>query len=312
MGTIPQNTTANKSSMTVQEKEQVIVGTILYCNSVIKQLNENFNKKSKFHKLFETDAIHFNMINLASKITGEGLSQLNENVNQFVSDNNFVKMNEHQNHYAYFQKVKSFLNGFEIPTQHSLNESITIKQAVIRPLGSGHNQSTTAQQQISNIDTFKKQLNAYISELEKNNDTENYTQQILNIKLFANKPLFVYGFNIANSIVFQQEICTKFNKNAADLLTILFEKSEKYLMFVFKNDIITYSVKDDNLNKMNINFKFDERNFVDEIGNNISRNTVMLHRNISGITFTDNLYKDSAHAQLIENMRKSNSKSIIK
>lgn len=301
MGNILSN---NSQPLTVQQKEQMIVGTILYCNSVIKRLNENFVKSNSLTKLFESDAIHFNMLNLASKITGEGVSFLNENYDSFITENNFIAMNEHNNHYAYFNKVKSFLNGFELPLQKSLNESLFFKPT-IKPLGGGSTQTDNASQQISNIDTFKKKLNQYISELEHNDDAELYSTNILKIKLLANKPLFIYGFNIAASLPFQQEICVKFNKNAADLISILFDKSDKVLMFVFKNDIITYSIKDDELKRMVLNFKFDASDYSIKIGENITRNTLIIYQNIYGLRYTDNLYRDDGRQNFINGIKKS-------
>lgn len=295
----------DKSSLTTQDKEQIIVGTILYCNSVIQKLNEQYNGQHKLRKLFETDTTYYNMINLASKITGAGISMLNENVDTFIADNNFVKMNEHQNNYAYFKKVRSFLNGFETSIQQNLNESLVIKTPTIRPLGGGRLESENAQSQISNIDTFKKQLNKYIVELENNNDTDNYTSQVISVKIFLNKPLFVYGFNIANSLMFQQEICNKFNKNSDELLMILFEKSEKYLMFIFKNDIITYSINDDELKKMNLTFRIDTSNIICCIGDNISRNVLILYHKTSDLKFTDNLYHDVAQSEYLNKFKSS-------
>lgn len=302
-------------NLSIRDKEQMIVGTIICCNNVIRSLNESFAKNSKISKLFECDKFHYSFVQLASSITGESFKNMNEHINTFVLDTNFIPMNEHQNYYAYFKKVREFLNGFEPDIQQNLNENMTFYFPEPKKLGKGKNlnikeelnipsntnvsDGISVKQNNTDIESFKEKLNEYIYELEQMNDVNNYSSEILKTKIFANKPIFVKGFNIVNSIVFQKELVEKFNKNISELLAVWFDKSNKQIMFIFKNDLILYKIDNDSLFRFEEEkLTFDQKTYVEILHEKITQNYIVLWQNISDIKFTDNLYKDIANQNL--------------
>lgn len=310
-------------NLTIKDKEQMIVGTILCCNNVMKSLNESFSRNSNIGKLFECDKFHFSFIQLASNITGESFKTMNEHANTFIIDTNFVPMNEHKNYYAYFKKVREFLNGFELEIQANLNESMSFYSPKPKPLGKGKSidikqtlgvgtngitdnitdvDSISKKSNKSDIETFKDKLNAYIYELEQLNDTNVYSNDILKTKIFASRPIFVKGFDIVNSIVFQKDLSEKFNKNVSEMLAIWFDKSLKRLMFIFPNDVITYRIENDELIRPTQNLKFGEENYIEVLREKVTQNYLVMWQNVSNIKFTDNLYKDISNQNLREKL----------
>mgnify|MGYP000015447320 CR=1 FL=1 len=300
-----------ENNLTIRDKEQMIVGTILYCNRMIRSLNESMSRDAHITKLFESDNVHYAFVELASKITGESMRSMNEHTDKFIEDTNFVAMNEHHNYYAYLRKVREFLNGFEPDIQNSLNESMTFYVPEPKPLGKGKeidirqtlglsetgnvNVSDTGalvQNRKTDIESFKEKLNAYIYELEKIDDTNKYSDDILRIKIFANQPLYIKGFNIVNSIVFQRELSEKFNKNISELLAVWFDKSLKRLMFIFPSDVITYRIENDELIRPQQSLRFTAENYIPVLQENVTHNYLVLWQNISDVKFTDNLYRD--------------------
>lgn len=295
--------------MTVEQKEQALLGTLLYCNNVIHELKENstFNKITKVKKLFENcDAYKFNFLNLVSLSTGEGIVMLRENHDTFMENNTVIKMNERQNVYAYLREVKSFLNGFELGVQKSLNESLDIHVPVKQKLGGGKlienpfndgkvtmNNYTANKTPLSDIDGFKRELDLYITELEKINDTNNYSDDILKIKMLARKSLFVYGFNIMNSLVFQTTLSHKYGLNNIDLLAILFNRIDNSLLFVYrKNIIIRYTIKNDGFEMIQIASKYDDTNYMTAINQSITFKLLILYQDLSGLHYVNNVYGD--------------------
>ena len=319
-------------NLTIKDKEQMIVGTILCCNNVMRSLNESFSKNSSIGKLFECDKYHYSFIQLASNITGESLKTINENSNTFITETNFVPMNEHKNYYAYFKKVREFLNGFELDIQANLNESMSFYTPTPKPLGKGKTvdvkqilgigsngvsdnitdiDSLSKQTKKSDIESFKEKLNAYIYELEQLNDINNYSTDILKTKIFAGKPIFVKGFNIVNSIVFQRELTEKFNKNVNEMIAIWFDKSLKRLMFIFPNDVITYRIENDELIRPTQNLKFNAENYIDVLHEKVTQNYLVIWQNVSNVKFTDNLYRDIANQKLREQLINNSKKFVV-
>ena len=283
-----------KTNYTLQDKEKVIIGTILSCNNEIR----NFQKKCNV-KLFEDsklDKYHYKMLNLFSVVTG---NLLNENINELISIDNFVKPNNRGNYYAYFQKVNNFLNGFEPEIQKSLNESITTLSSI--PLTrQTNNFNQNGNPKFLSIESFKTDLKTYIKKLESNNDFDkNISNDIMKIKIFSNRPIFVYGFDIINNFIFQKEIIDRFKKNPNTIYSICYDKGAKRLLFVF-DEVIAYDIETDNLDLLkNIdptydNIKYTDNNYFLVLKESINKALVEIYMNTSNqnIKFSDNLYKD--------------------
>lgn len=319
----------NNNKLSTEQKERLLVGTLMHCNKIISELNESEStgKIKKVKKLFENcDEYKYNFMNLACLSTGNGIVMMREHQNEFMEEYNAVKMNERQNLYAYLSEVKSFLNGFELPVQHSLNESLNsslnngslnIHVPTPRPLGGGrlidnpknlisptmddHAANNTP---VANIEGFKRELDRYIAELDKVNDPENYSNDVLKIKLLARKPMLVYGFNIMNSLAFQSMMSKKYNVNNVDLLAILFNRIDNTILFVYrKNLIIRYNIKTDNFEPVQLVTSYNDDNYMEVINLNITYKLLVMYQDLSGLRYKTNIYGDEIMKANIDKMK---------
>lgn len=274
----------------IQEKEQLIVSTIFACNKEIEKFcNET--------KLFETNSniYHFNMLSLYSNIIGTNFKSLNES--QLLNES-YIKVPSTNNYYKYFLEVDKFLTGFHLDIQNNLNESITIDTKKV--------ESPTN----LNILTFKTELKQIIEKLSKIDDFQKYTNtDIIKTKIFAKRPLFVYGYNIINNIALQSELVNKFQLTQDKIASILYNKPEKLLYFCTKNQIFTYNIEVDEFSILN-DFKFDftENNYLQKLKEHLeifAIYEIFVNVNFLNIKFTDNLYNDVKFAKYLE-YRKTN------
>jgi hypothetical protein len=295
---------------TVQDKEQIIIGTIINCNREIKNfLNESASAMKKKHlkKLFESnnfDIYHYNMLNLYSEVTGIPFINLNEGM-EFPT----AVTNSRNNYYAYFQKVNDFLNGFEINLQESLNESLNVDTVRVKnPIQ-------------LNITTFKEELKSIINILDKQNDVVNYSKDILKIKAFAKQPLFVNGYNICSNISLMKELQEKFGILHQNLMAICFNQNTKQLYFVTNstNKLVVYDLKKDVLDYYNnVNPKIEVKQlegktYLDTLKKLTGINAILelyLNPLVLNLKFEDNLYHDIAYNNF--RMKYANSKNIVK
>lgn len=304
------------NNLNTQNKEQLIVTTILDCNNQISKLYEGFKTPNLRNLMERNNMYYFNMLNLMGDIN----KPLMEN---FVVDQNnpaYVR-NTRGNYYSYFQKVHKFLDGFEPNIVHTLNESLSIIP---------ENLSIKNPIQL-NIMTFKHDLKNIIDELEKRNDLDSsLSLEILKIKTFAKKPLFIYGFDICNNIALRKELFEKFNVTDKNLIAICFDKSEKRLLFIpdIADKIICYDLKSDTLDYYNnlvgkiiddsvysklSATKIEARQYLSKIKELIHNNMFEVYANseLFNFTFTDNLFSDKIR-NAINNEINEASSSIIR
>lgn len=261
----------------IQDKEALIIGTVIACNDELSHfLNENQKlKQNRFIKLYESklhDIYNYNLKGLFEDFS--------------IELPNAIK-NIRNNYYSYFNKVYSFLNGYELGIQKSLNESLNVSEAKVKnPL------------QI-NIETFKKTLKSIIEKLEKQDDIANYSQQQLGIKTFAKQPLFIAGYNICNNIALMQELQEKFGITHENLLAIVYDRSNKIIIFIPINSrsVITYSILQDELKSENnyLSKELKSDNYLEDLKLQKDNNTfieIYLNQNTLNFKFTDNLYND--------------------
>lgn len=286
--------------MVLQDKEKIIVGTIINCNNEIKKfLNESniFDKKLK--NLFEskiTDVYHYNMISLYSNITGVPTTSLFESLDSINQTIPSVINNTRNNYYSYFNKVQQFLNGYELPLQTSLNESLIVDNKRIK------NNKQPIQ---LNITSFKKHLKQIIETLEKQDDILFCNKEVLKIKAFCNKPLFVNGYNITSNQLLFNEIEKTFGISKQNILAICYCISKKEIYFVTKIKTIVYNIYNDTLEIWNNVKSSDYINSLKEItGYN---NIIELYTNLQmlDIKYEDNLYHDNAYIKFRNNLKKS-------
>ena len=285
----------NNLKKSIEEKESAILSTIIACIKNLKDLQKKFGKIKNLCESLNLNVYNNNMINLYSDLSGMEYHELNENVN--FEDGSMVK-NHRNNYYAYFKKVSDFLDGYELGIQNSLNESfepVDIKK--LTNLG-------TKIKKTFGIDSFKSDLKKVIDRLESINEIETYSNDIINIKIFAHKPIFIYGYDIVNNLKLQEELNKRYNKTINNLLSIIYDKSNKELLFVYSDSIIAYNLEDDSFKQAIV--KLNKSNYLDYIKNNINMNIVEIYKNIElmELKFTDNLYHDNARREFMENVKK--------
>lgn len=298
---------------TIQDKEEIIIGTIINCNSEIRKfLNESrldSNKRmKKFYESYNSDVYHYNMLNLYSSISGVPFINLMESFNGDIQIPNAVT-NKRNNYYSYFSKVSQFLNGFELSVQQSLNESITVdNKKVAKPI------------QI-NITSFKDELKNIIETLSRQNDIENYSSDILKIKTFAKQPLFINGYNICNNIALMRELNDSFGILYQHLIAVCFNRNTKQLYFVTNNTnkLIVYDVLKDELGRYSdINQPITTQElkgstYLDTIKKITGINAITelyLNASLLNLKFEDNLYHDNAYANF--RLKMNNQTKIVK
>lgn len=292
--------------MNVQNKEQIIIGTILKCNQEIKNfLNESISSNVSSNKHFNdllinlnesVDLYHYNLTNLFKTVCNSD-NELFENYSQFT--------NNHKNYYAYFNKVYNFLNEFETNIQVTLNESLIVDSRKVK------------NPKQLNIVTFKNDLKNLINYLESQNDISNYSKKILNLKTFLKQPIYVCGYNLTNNDILKQQLFDNFKISEQNLLSICFNQNTKQLYFVTPNtnNIIVYDLKSDvldNYGKVNkINLKSvnlkpnDYLNTLKQLTGVNSIYEIYINPNTLNFKFEDNLYKDNAYKKFREELDKN-------
>lgn len=292
--------------MNVQNKEQIIIGTILKCNQEIKNfLNESISSNVSSNKHFNdllinlnesVDLYHYNLTNLFKTVCNSD-TELFENYSQFT--------NNHKNYYAYFNKVYNFLNEFETNIQVTLNESLIVDSRKVK------------KPKQLNIVTFKNDLKNLINYLEKQNDISNYSKKILNLKTFLKQPIYVCGYNLTNNDILRQQLFDNFKITEQNLLSICFNQNNKQLFFVTPNtnNIVVYDLKTDvldNYNKFNkfnlksVNLKpNDYLNTLKQLTGINSIYEIYVNPNTLNFKFEDNLYKDNAYRKFRNELDKN-------
>ena len=292
--------------MNVQNKEQIIIGTILKCNQEIKKfLNESISSNVSSNKHFNdllinlnesVDLYHYNLTNLFKTVCNSD-NELFENYSQFT--------NNHKNYYAYFNKVYNFLNEFETNIQVTLNESLIVDSRKVK------------NPKQLNIVTFKNDLKNLINYLESQNDISNYSKKILNLKTFLKQPIYVCGYNLTNNDILKQQLFDNFKISEQNLLSICFNQNNKQLYFVTPNtnNIVVYDLKTDvldNYNKVNkfnlksVNLKpNDYLNTLKQLTGINSIYEIYVNPNTLNFKFEDNLYKDNAYRKFRNELDKN-------
>lgn len=286
-------------NLSILDKEQTIIATLIDCNKQIQSLNESvLNNKSLEKKV---NLYHYNF--------GSVYKQLNESISD-QSQDDFVAIKNHRgNYYSYLKNVKNFIEGYEPEIQKSLNESLSIDEKL--------NPNAT---QI-NIFSFKNDLDKILKILEKQNDFDRLDSEIIKIKSFAKQPIMILGFDVCNNLGLKTELYNKFKIQESDLIAICYEKSEHQLFFITSNIIVVYSVKNDlfdlynivNKNRQISELTLEPKTYLKVLKEKIEKNTLYeLWVNVEKfeLKFTDNLYFDNLRNT--ENKIYQEKKSVIK
>jgi len=290
----------NTKNYSLQGKEQIVVETILSCTSVINKLKNTTVISGKSFQLFETQNYFSNMTKLFETVTGSRFSGT-------VSPDVLKIQDFRFNNYAYLNEVSKFLVDFDLTIVTNLNESLNFNDGVQY-----------------NIDHFTHDLHNCIKDLENIDDLQKLdtlSPEIRKIKIWARKPLYVYGFDIVNNYALQKELIDSFGIDISHLITLLFDRTNKQLLFIFTGRIIAYDIKNNlfgdynEINKETIVSHFDNeilsikniklinnKNYKEILADEVNNNMLQLYLNVNSLElkFTDNLYGDSARAEWLE------------
>jgi hypothetical protein len=282
------------------DKELMVLGTILNCNKEIRKLNET--SLNEYLQPIVIDTYDWNMHNLITISTGEdfNIGGLNENYTSLLQNYNYVQ-NNRGNYYAYFYKVRNFLNNYSNSTVHALNESLTINNEIVEV------------DDVKNIDSYKLELNKIIDSLEKQDQIKNLSNDIIKIKMFAKKPIFVHGFNLLDNTLFTNELQNRFKLPKNKIIGVGYDKSDKDLL-IFTDSLyntLVYNIThdaldyynnyypDDKLPALKVDVNNPTKSFSSVTGKN---NIVLLYMNtdLLNLKYTDNLYNDVKYQQYLQ------------
>ena len=262
-------------NLSLQEQEQKFISTLICCNN---EMSQEYNAKKSYNK---------NMIQLYESIVGIGKVPYNE-----ITQHNLINFKDFRaNKFAYLNSVKKLMQSFDVDMMVNLNESSNFEDDGF------------------NIISFKTQLNSIIEKMSISNDfnvLDSLNPTILKIKVFTKKPIYVYGFDIVNNQYLLEELSSNFGLSINNIYSIIFDKTNKQLLFIFPGRIISYLVNSNEFDDYNNvwkdtwqgnienidKIKFEDYNeFVRE---NINNNIIELYKNPSNFNpkFEDNLYGD--------------------
>lgn len=228
------------------------------------------------------------LINLFESISGINISN-QSNSSEVFNNEHIVKIEDyHNNVYAYLKNVVNLMEN-HVPFGSMINND-------------------------SDIKNFTTDVEKCIADLEKINDFQKFSglnEMILKTKLFAMKPIYVLGVNIFDIVKIKELVNFKL------LYSIIYNKSNKQLMFVGDNVVMVYDIKTDKLGEAHTIIedlpiiKVKPENYMIVIKEEISNNLVELYKNISSKSnkFTDNLYGDVKriqHQQQVNEQKKKN------
>ena len=247
----------------------------------MRDLSSKLSQQEKEQQIIATLSIANSII--SNNNSNNPLKKLFESQDFYgtIEDNNQIKLSDFRNNkFVYLQEVTKFLNE-SCPEDiiQNLNESF-------------------------NIDLFKESLKVTINELSNNNDFNKLdiiSPEILKIKLLAGKSIYVYGFDIVNNYHLQEELKSTYNLNMIDIISILFDKSNKQIYFVFENKLFVYELQTNYFGyfKEKLSENINKNNYLFLIKNEINANLIILYKKFEG-EFKDNLFLDKKKSEEIK------------
>lgn len=206
-----------------------------------------------------------------------------------------IKINNHNNIYAYLNKVVKFYESADEGVVHNLNESL---------------KTVDNKKNKYDFDGFIQYVKEYIQTIAKENDFERFGKKVIKIKASLNKPITVCGFPI-----------NRFEDS--DIQEIIFDKTYNYIIVVTKTRIFGYDINnddytlllkfyedkiyDDDLAFLSQNLTNTKVNLFDLLVNTIHRNFMKIYVQPKslGLKYTDNLYKDAAQKAFLADQQKA-------
>ena len=272
--------------MNIQEQESGLTSLLLESISVMKQ-NRISNKDTR---LFES-----NFKALYKDVNG--LSSLNESRIPFTKDENKpnVVLNNPTNVFAYLRKVVDICESYDETFVMNLNESFKVEDSEVKDK--------------YDIPSYIKYLKRVINTLRKQDDFSKLNNQILSIKTSLNQPLRVYGMNVINT------------HPDDSIYGIIYDKSQKKLIFVSEKDITVYNIEDDSYSTLVESYpdlindadysqaveKITPHNFSRIIKDYVHNNMCTLYTDVRklDLKYTDNMYKDQEQRSRLADIQKA-------
>jgi hypothetical protein len=286
-----------------EENESFIIETALACCRSISELKRSgiLQKSMLFETAAKFDMTLVKLFEAATEVKHTGKFSPKIPTLQLFRNNR----------YAYFSEVLSLLREHEEIDSESvklLNESVV----------------TLGGESKYDFEQFKRELNDCIKELESVDDfkrLDSVSPEIRKIKILARKPMYVYGFDVINSPLLRRELKDSMGIDLSNAFAILWDRTNKQLLFPFKSRLIAYDVARNRLgdfNELNAEnvvdsftgdvlnipsvLKISLKNYMDIIGTENNRNLVQIWVNVDALElkFSDNLYMDVARAEFLK------------
>lgn len=146
--------------------------------------------------------------------------------------------------------------------------------------------------------TFYETIKTYVTDLKKQNDFDRYeslNELILKTKILAKQPIYVMGFDISDIESLKSHFGFK------ELFAIVYNKSDKEIMFVAPNHIVSYSIESNDMKNATVS-KLTIDNFQAFISDNITQNYQILYKKMN-LTFSDNLYFDNERLKVVAQLK---------
>lgn len=275
----------------------------------IKQLFENYSLQTKEEIILGTiincknTIKSLGLINPKDYTSNNDLIQLFESVSGlnvkhqtdfFNTDQVLNIVDYHNNPYAYLKDVKQLMENY-IPANSLLLNNDEVK-------------------------FFTNSIEQHIKSLEKINDFQKFdtlNEIVFKTKIFAKQPINILGVNLFDIEKLREQINFKL------LYSIIYNKSDKQMLFVGDGVVMAYDIKTDQLAEVHLinteipKLSVKPENYLDIIKEEISNNLFIIYTDrttVKPLKFTDNLYGDGARELMRQKIAEHNKKnsSVIK
>lgn len=236
----------------------------------------------KEYKLFNIILECNNNLGLFEKNKLSGMQQLFESFDESKKPEvivDYTKFND--NNYAYGREVLRILN--DLSSDVVLNEAINYFNK--------YNQIKFTH--------FKDELKKYVSNLERINDfnvLDGLNPTVVKTKILLRRPVNIFGFDIINNIHLQQVIFDKFGLKQTDIMRVIYDKSNKQIIFEYSSLYITYNIENNEFEQLS-------KNTGETINNVFGNNIITLQDNFTNTVNNDNwdnLYADNFKRSVME------------
>jgi hypothetical protein len=287
--------------MNTQQTESSLVHLLLECVNII----ENNNVIKKLRPVNHLEFFKHNFKQLYNDVNNlDILNESEDSFNDLLSsdwnkpDLQFVLKS---NVYVKLKKMLRYINSMDATVITGLNESLKpVKKKVPFKY---------------DINGFKMELNDVLDRLKNQDDLKHLPADILKIKTSLQSSLSVFGTDLYN-------IVDEIGARNPDMFAVVYNKSEHDLIIVSAQGgnvtfFEVYSITDDNFFNLVLSEKYKNcqnlftyispnvHNYLQILKDKIGHNLIVIYTDYNklNLKFTDNIYKDRARIDAIENYK---------